>query len=912
MTTEPGGKPPRLAQRLLRTCVPSGLVGDSLLGDLHEEFVRKSRDHRQISASVWYWRQSIGLGARYLLERMVHPRQYGQVLSHRRDYPIRYPFKTGCGSLMDSLVSDIRHAVRALKRRPIPTGAAIVTLGIGLGAVTAISGVVNGVLLRPLPYDDPQALFFLQERNDQDPELSVSYPNYVDWREQNGTFQHLAAFIDTEWTMTGLGDPVQLEGWVVSASLFPLLGAEPAIGRTFLEEEDRIDGDPVALLSHGLWLERFGGDAGVLGRSVDLAGQSWTVVGVMPRDFSFPPPSPRFDFSKSAFWVPIGPVSGHWSQHRDLHPGITVLGRLNPNVNADQARADMDLLALALEEAYPETNAGQRVSVRAVSDVIIEDVRAPIWTLLGAAGFLLLIACVNVANLQLARATDRMRELAVRSSLGASRNHLVRYVLTETVILSLVGGGVGFALAYGATGLYGFAAHALGSRIDQIDLSLGVLAFSLGLTILTGILSGLIPAWSAGSIRPAWMLRGRGSGGTGTLHRRIHSTLMTAEVAFALMLLVGAGLMIRSFSSLVRAETGLASENLLSMHLSLSSRGGYSDASRRTEFFHQVIERGRSLPGVSSVGAIYPQPLGMSRNAVPYEVEGEPPPPPGEYLMAEYSYVSSDYFRTVGAPLLGGRAFEAQDASQKRPVVIVDETFAERHWPGENAVGKRIKTAGWQTDVPWLEIVGVVSHIKIFGVAGESWVHMYIPFESVHPRNMAIMIRASVGPADLTTDLRGMVRDLDSDVPVTSIRTMESYLADTTAPQRLWALILGILSGVSLLLAGTGVYGVVSYSVSRRDREIGIRVALGATLEGILGQVLREGLTLTLLGLAIGTALALALSRLMSGLLFGVGTSDPTTYLMGCIILLGVSLAACGLPALRAGRIDPVVVLREE
>jgi len=887
-------------------------VGDSLLGDLQDEYVRRTGTRGRIDASVWYVRQSVSLGMRYLLERTVHPGQYRDLCALQSTSTPPSLSHPGRGSLRDTLICDTRHAARALARRPVPTAAAIITLGIGLGAVTAIYSVVSGVLLRPLPYDDPQALFFLYERNEQDPELSVSYPNYLDWREQNEVFQGMAAFIDVELTLTDRGDPVQLAGWAVSAALFPLLGTEAAIGRTFLEEEDRMGGELVVLLSHRLWLERFGGEAEVLGRSVMLAGRSWIVVGVMPPDFSFPPSSRRFDFSTSDFWVPMGPVAAHWSRYRDLHPGITVVGRLKPNLTAPRARADMERVAVALEEAHPESNTGQRVNVKAAHDVVIDDVRAPLWTLLGAAGFLLLIACVNVANLQLARTTDRMRELAVRSSLGANRSHLVRHVLTETVMLSLVGGALGLTLAHGATWLYGFAAHALGSRIEQISLDLGVLGFALGLTLLTGFLSGLIPAWRAGSISPAGILRGKGSGATGTWHRRIHNTLMTTEIAFALMLLIGAGLMIRSFSSLVRAEIGLASENLLAMHVSLSSRGGYSDGSRRNEFFHRLLERGQALPGVSSVGAIYPQPLGMSRNAVPYEVDGEPPPPPGELLMAEYSYVSGDYFRTVGAPLLRGRSFEIQDALQNRPVVIVDETFAERHWPGENPVGKRIKTAGWQTDVPWLEVVGVVSHIKIFGVAGESWVQMYIPFESVRPADMAVMIRANAGAASLVTDLRALVRDLDRDVPVSSIRTIDSYLADTTAPQRLWALILGILSSASLLLAGTGVYGVVSYAVSQRNREIGIRVALGARVEGILGEVLWEGLALTILGLAIGTALALALSGLMSGLVFGVATSDPLTYLVGGVTLLGVSLAACGLPALRAARLDPAAVLREE
>jgi predicted permease len=378
------------------------------------------------------------------------------------------------------------------------------------------------------------------------------------------------------------------------------------------------------------------------------------------------------------------------------------------------------------------------------------------------------------------------------------------------------------------------------------------------------------------------------------------------------MLLVGAGLMIQSFSSLVRSDTGLNSEDLLTMHLSLGRASGYGDPLRRMEFFHQVIRGGSEIPGVSSVGAIYPQPLGMSRNAVPYEVEGEPPPPPGEYLMAEYSYVSDGYFRSVGAPLLSGRTFEERDVAEERPVVIVDEAFAERHWPGQNAVGKRIKTAGWQKDVPWLEVVGVVSHIKIFGVAQESWVQMYVPFESVQPGTMVFMVRAEGDQAETASSLRSFVRELDSGVPITSIRPMESYLTDTTAPQRLWALVLGILSGVSLLLAGIGVYGVISYSVSRRDKEIGIRKALGAPVGGILETVLREGLTLVLLGLVLGGGLAYALSDLMESLLFGVASGDPLTYLLGGLILLGVSLVACGLPALRATRLDPVEVLREE
>jgi len=468
MISDPG-RPSELAKHVLRLCLPKGFRADALLGDLHEEYLQKEAEDGRLAASFWYWRTSLGLGGRFLLERATHDRRHRGMSPFDHDPSLLSRVSPNRGSPLDSFLSDLRHAVRGLCSRPLHTAVAVLTLAVGLGAVTAIFGVVNGVLLLPLPYPGPDALFFLEERNAQDPSLSPSFPNFLDWRERNGSFQEMAAFGDVKMTLTEQGDPAQLEGWVASASLFPLLGAEAALGRTFLEEEDRLGANLAVLLSHDLWKERFEGDPEVLGRSITLSGTPWTVVGVMGPDFSFPPPSARFAFSGSDFWVPIGPVSGHWSQHRDLHPGITVLGRLKEEMTADQARLDMELIAQTLENAYPDTNTGQRVSVRAVQEVTVEDVRAPIWILQAAAGFLLFIACLNVASLQLARATDRIRELAVRSSLGASQSHPMRFVMLETVFLSLVGGGLGLGLAYGAQELYGFASNTLGSRVDRMD-----------------------------------------------------------------------------------------------------------------------------------------------------------------------------------------------------------------------------------------------------------------------------------------------------------------------------------------------------------------------------------------------------------------------------------------------------------
>ena len=802
---------------------------------------------------------------------------------------------------MDTLFKDIRYGVRSLLKRPGFTAIALVTLALGIGANSAMFSAVNAVLLRPLPFPESEQIVSLDGVNPSKgiTQSNMSVPDFADWQNQNQVFERMAGFVSGGALLVSGDETERVRGTGVSADFFPLFRTNAFKGRTLEPDDSQKGREPVVVLSHGLWQRRFGADPNVVGTTVLLSGKNTTVVGVMTPGFDYP--------TQSELWVPF-PIDAA-SERRD-NRYLSVVTRLKQGVSLAQAQAEMDTINLRLAQAYNETNSGWTVMLTNLRERLVGGMRSSLLVLLGAVAFVLLIACANVANLLLARATARQKEIAVRTALGASRWRIVRQLLTESLLLSIVGGAIGLLVSVWLTKLLIALSPPNTPRFDEIAPNARVLAFTLALTVITGLVFGLAPALQVS--RPdlnEGLKEGLRSGASG--HRnRLRSLLMVSEIALSFMLLVGAGLLIKSFIRLREVSPGFNPDQVLAVRVSLPS-AKYPQGEPRVQLLHQAIERLSLLPGVQSAGAVLSLPLGGDTFNVGrgYIREGRPATPE-EADGAAYLAATPDYFRTLQIPVVNGRAFTAQDTEKTPKVLIVNETMARHLWPGESPIGRRITI--WRDEKFPREIVGVVGDTKR-SLDADPGQQMYVPYaQDSGWTGMSLVIRTRGDPTNVTAAMRSELRSLDKGIPVFNVRTMNDVLATSVAPRRTPMLLLSAFAGVALLLAMIGIYGVTAYYVTQRTQEIGIRMALGAQISDVLKLVLRSGMVLALIGIGAGLVGAFALTRMLTTLLFGINPTDGVTFVTVSVCLLITALIACYLPARRATKVDPLVALRYE
>jgi putative ABC transport system permease protein len=806
---------------------------------------------------------------------------------------------------METWRQDVSYGARMLARSPAFTAVAVLTLALGIGANTAIFSVINAVLLRALPYEEADRLVFLTEWSQQVPEMSFSVANLKDLRDQTSLFESLVGYNGANFILSGEGPEAErVNGRQVTSGLAATLRKTPVLGRAFNADDDKPGAPAVAMLSEGYWDRRFGRDPGVIGRPLNLSGEPFTVVGVMPKTL-------HGSWKTVDVFTPLlrleDKIGGE--KRRGSHPGIYVIARLKPGVTEDRARTEVKALAARLAEQHPDSSARQSMTLESLHKSFVGDLRPALMLLLGAVAFVLLIACGNVANLLLARAASRQKEIAVRRALGAPRGRLLRQLLTESVLLAALGAILGVVLAYwGVRGLVA-SLPANVPRADEIRVDGTVLAFTGALALFTGLLFGIAPAWkmSTGGLQGA--LRDEGRGTAGPAHQRLRNALVVTEIALALILLVGAGLLVRSFVRVLDADAGFRPERVLTASLPLPA-ARFPEPAQRAAFVRRVVERLQSVPGVQVASAGFPL-LGGWQSS--FTLEGRPEPPPGQAPSADITRVTPDYFRAMGVRVQQGRVFSERDTAEAPPVAVVDETFARAQFPGQSPLGQRLRFGSSRDkdpDVKWLEIVGVVGHVKNYGVDQESRVEVYLPYEQSPLTTTTLIVRAENDPAALAAGVREAVKAVDPEIPVYAMRSLPDIVSERTAERRLAVVLISVFAAVALLLAAVGIYGVMSYAVAQRTQEIGIRMALGAERRDILRMVLRHGSLMAALGVAIGIAVALVLARLITSLLFQVSATDPPTFSVVPVALAAVALVACYIPARRATRVDPLVALR--
>ena len=812
---------------------------------------------------------------------------------------------------MESFFKDIRYGVRTLLKTPSFTLVAVLALALGIGANTAIFSVVNAILLRPLAYKDSGQLMLINHNYPKlDLKASVSAPGYVHYRDYAKSFSDVAAISGWNVNLTGDGEPERLQGMSVSHNLFPMLGAQAAQGRTLLAEENRIGNNRVVVLSDALWRRRFGSYPNMVGKNITLNGAPHTVVGIMPPGFQFG----REMGPIAELWSPIAFTPEQLSPDNLTNEFLMVLARLKPGVSPEQAQAELNSIADNLRQQYTLGLDADDwgLALQSFNELVVGDIRPALLVLLGAVTFVLLIACANVANLMLARAASRQKEIALRTALGASRLRVTRQLLTESVLLALVGGGAGLLLAMWGVDLLVKVNEDKIPRAHEIGLDPYVLGFTLGVSLLTGILFGLVPAFQASKIDLNDTLKEGGRAGKAGMRRGARGLLVVAEVALAVVLLIGAGLLIRSFLHLQQVNPGFQPANVLALQFSLPTLK-YAERPQRDAFTRQMLEQVRALPGVKSAAAITVLPMSGQDQSGSFSIEGRPLPQ-GQTMPHGARWVAStDYFQTMSVPLVKGRYFTERDTADAPGVAIIDESLARKYWPGEDPVGKRIDFEGDSQNPRWREIVGVVGHVKHKGLEGESRVQYYVPYPQLPALSMFLVVRSAAGePTSLAGSVRGALRSLDQDLPVYKVTAMEQLVADSLAQRRFAMFLLGIFAVLALVLAVVGLYGVMSYMVAQRTHEIGLRMALGAQGGDILKMVVGRGMVLVLLGVAIGLAGSFLLTRVMASLLFGVSATDPVTFVGISLLLAAVALVANYLPARRAMRVDPMVALRHE
>jgi predicted permease len=806
----------------------------------------------------------------------------------------------------EQLWQDLRFGLRMLAKSRGFTIVAVIALALGIGANSAIFSVVNAVLLRPLPYKDPDRLVMVWEDATHQgfPRNTPAVANYIDWREQNHVFEDMAAMAAQSFNLTGVGEPERIDGRRVSASLFHLLGVEPQLGRAFLPEEDKAGGNRVVIISHGLWQRRFGADPSIIGRPVTLNGESYTVVGVMPPTFQFPS-------REDQLWVPIAFAPKEVIDRGNHY--LEVIARLKRGIILQRAQVEMNTIAARLQQQYPEFNARIGAVVVPLQEHVVGNIKPALLVLLGAVGFVLLIACANVANLLLARAAVRQKEIAVRVALGAGRSRLTRQFLTESVLLAGLGGGAGLLLSTAGTKLLkGFIPETI-SQAQTITVDARVLIFTAAVSLLTGLIFGLAPAAQVSSSNLNETLKEGGREPvSGSRGNRIRGLLVISEVAISFILLIGAGLLINSFVHLRNVDPGFRTDHLLTMKVELPEVK-YADRARRSAFYAELIRRIETLPGIKSAAVASNLPLTYNGDSITISIEGRPDPPPDQRPDVVTRVISPRYFATMGIQLQHGRDFSEQDRADSRGVVVISERTARHFWPGENPIGKRLKPGSSGNRRPWLEIVGVVKDVRQMDLAAEPKLQMYLPYEQAdffQPN--ALVIRTNINPLSLAATVRKTVWDIDKDQPVSNISSMEQVLSASVARQRFSMVLLGIFAALALVLAAVGIYGVMSYSVAQRTHEIGIRMALGAQRTDVMKLTVSQGMRLVVIGVIAGLVAAVMLTRVMSSLLFGISATDPVTFAAISLVLMSAALLASYIPAVRATKVDPMVALRYE
>ena len=792
-------------------------------------------------------------------------------------------------------MTDLRYGLRWLRKNPGFAALAVLTLAVGIGVNTAMFSVVNAVLLRPLPFPEADRIVWMARSGPEVKNRWVSYPNFVDWRERNQSFEAMSTFRGWSLNLTGAGEAENLNARLVSADYFKVMRATPLLGRDFTDEDDRLGAPAVTILSYPFWQRRFAGDPNIVGKQITLDDDPVTVIGVMPESFSHQGPPP--------LWVVIGPVT--WKPRYDRNAG-NVIARLKPGVTIAQARADMSRIAKDLLQQYPRANAGaDSVVVQSLQDSVTGNVRTALQMLLVAVGVVLLIACANVANLLLARGAARRKEFALRAALGASRVRIIRQLLIESLLLSLTGGALGLLFASWVMVLLSRVAHETVPRLGDLSLNTRVLVFNFAASVVTGILFGIAPALRLSKTQLQETLKDSGPT-TGERHgKKLRGVLVVAEVALSVTLLIGAGLLVKSMFRLLRSDIGFNPNGVLTMELKLSR--GRGDKAEISRMLHEVLEAAQAQPGVESatLSASLPGMQDDWQNDI--APEGYRSLKPGEQINVDWAIVTRDYFRTMGMTLLEGRTFTRDEDEQGKPVLLVDENLARRFWPNESAVGKHI---AYDSPIKH-EIIGVVKDVSFYGSEVKPLIKIYSPLGRFPQRKSTLSIRSSTSdPEALAASITRALHGIDKDLPIAEVATLDQILAREAAPRRFNAVLFSIFAVLALVLAVTGVYGVIAYSVARRTQEVGIRMALGAQRRDVLGLFISHGMRLVLLGLVIGLGSALALTRLMTSLLFGVSATDLTTFAIAAVTLAVIGLFACYLPARRATKVDPLVALR--
>ncbi len=811
---------------------------------------------------------------------------------------------------MNAIWSDIRYGFRMLMKNPAFMVVAVLILAIGIGANITMFSFVNAYLLRPLPFDDADRLVDFTGTHATFGRMSISYANYLDWRKQNQTFEQMACYRSTRSTVKGTDTPERLRGMQVTANLLPMLGTQAMLGRLFNPADDRAGAEPTVILSPGLWQRRFGGTQDTVGKTLVLDGQPHTIIGILPPLFAFPP----FRQNPVEFWTPIGLMEQYdWFMRRSNHEGTAGIGKLKEGVTLASARAELNRVSEQLEQAYPDSNGGCRVAIERFHRLMVGDTRPALLVLMGSVLAVLLIVCVNIANLLLVRSSARSQEFAVRRALGAGRLRLVRQLLGENLVLALLGVAGGVIVALWGLNLLGAL---LGDRVTQAGNSLlrldaNMVLFILGTAIGTGIIFGLAPAWHCMGNQASSAIRDTTRTATSARgHSSLRDALVVTEIALALVLMFCAGLMLRSFVHYLQTDPGYNPDGTVTLEIRLPDQT-YSTNEQKLAFYKGLLRRMESIAGVRHVG-LTSNILGGSQST--YYVEGAPIPASGQEIFAEYSRISPDLFQAMGIQLLGGHFFTEHDTSNAHPVVIVDEKLARKWWPNESPVGKRLQIHRTSPDpnAPWSEVVGVVRHVKHYGVDNFSRESIYLCMYQNIEDSMTVVVRAQGDPLILVAPIRHAASQIDPDVPVYNVQTLQAISTERSFMRRLTTSVLGVFALTALLLAALGIYGVMAYSVSRRINEIGIRIALGACVTDIVRMVLHQGAKLALIGIGIGLAGSLALSRLISSFLFGVTTYDPITFFLVITVLTLAALVACYIPARRATKIDPMKALRYE